>query len=73
MYCPSCVGTFLAWDDRIMCQLTDGHRARFPIVLTRKYACDQSVVSLLRSRDHGKQSLCTTEQYKGASQSGMAA
>ena len=52
----SCNGTFLAWDERMLNQLTDGHRARFPVVLTRKYACDQSVISLMRSRTIGNSS-----------------
>ena len=34
-------------------QLSDGVRARFPVVLTHKYACDQAVVTLLRARTLG--------------------
>ena len=34
-------------------QLVDGVRARFPVVLTRKYACDRSIMSLLRARTLG--------------------
>ena len=56
MDCGSCNGTFLAWDERMLNELTDGHRARFPVVLTRKYACDQSVISLMRSRTIGNSS-----------------
>lgn len=56
MDCGSCNGTFLAWNERMLNQLTDGHRARFPVVLTRKYACDQSVISLMRSRTIGNSS-----------------
>ena len=33
--------------------LADGVCARFPALLTRKYAADRSVVSLLRSRTLG--------------------
>jgi len=53
MDCLSCNGTYIAWDSRILEQLNDGVRARFPAVLTHKYACDRSVVSLLRSRTLG--------------------
>ena len=53
MYCARCNGTFIAWDQRMLRQLGDGPRAQFPAVLTRKYACDRSVVSLLRARTLG--------------------
>lgn len=46
-------GTFIAWDNRILNQLADGLRARFPVILTRKYACDQSVITMLRARTFG--------------------
>ena len=53
MDCRACAGTFISWDHRILCQLSDGVRARFPVLLTHKYACDKSVVALLRSRTLG--------------------
>ena len=56
MDCRACSGTFIAWDHRILSQLTDGVRARFPVVLTRKYACDQAVFAFLRSRTLGNSS-----------------
>jgi len=34
-------------------QLADGVQARFPVVLTRKYACDNSIVTLMRARTLG--------------------
>jgi len=34
-------------------QLPEGIRAHFPLVLTRKYACDRAVVSLLHNRTLG--------------------
>ena len=43
-----CNGTFLAWDQRMLEQLSTGVRARFPVVLTHKYACDEAIVGLLR-------------------------
>lgn len=49
-----CKGTYIAWDSRMLEQLADGVRAHFPAVLTRKYACDRSVITLLRSRTLGK-------------------
>ena len=45
-----CNGTFLAWDQRMLEQLSTGVRARFPVVLTHKYACDEAIVGLLRAR-----------------------
>ena len=51
--CRACNGTFISWDARILQQLPHGLRARFPVILTHKYACDQSVVSLLRARTFG--------------------
>ena len=50
MDCRACNGTFVSWDQRMLDQLPDGVRSRFPVVLTRKYACDISVV---RSRTLG--------------------
>lgn len=38
---------------RILSQLHESLRAKFPVILTRKYACHVSVVSLLRSRHLG--------------------
>ncbi|CAB4040037.1 Hypothetical predicted protein [Paramuricea clavata] len=51
--CKACGGTFIAWDNRILERLPDGIRLKFPVVLTYKYACDQAVTSLLRSRTLG--------------------
>ena len=39
--------------NRILCQLVDSIRAQLPIILTRQYACDVAVMSLLRSRTLG--------------------
>ena len=36
MYCSLCGGTFIAWDQRMLDQLSDGQRSKFPAVLTRK-------------------------------------
>ncbi len=38
---------------RILAQLSDGLKAHFPVVMTRVYACDISVISLLRGRTLG--------------------
>ena len=53
MDCRACSGTFIAWDHRMLSQLSDGVRARFPVLMTRKYACDESVTAALRSRTVG--------------------
>ena len=53
MECRVCSGTFISWDRRILDQLASGVCARFPVLMTRKYACDQSVIALLHSRTLG--------------------
>ena len=53
MDCNACNGTYIAWDSRMLEQLTDGVRARFPVILTYKYACDFALISLLRARTLG--------------------
>ena len=53
MDCRACSGIFIAWDQRILEQLPDGVRARFPVVLTYKYACDKAVIVFLRARTLG--------------------
>jgi len=42
MDCRSCKSTFVACDLRILDQLPAGVRARFPIVLTYKNACNRA-------------------------------
>lgn len=51
--CPTCKKTFISYDTRLMDQLPDDLRIRFPVVLTRKFACDKAVVSLMRARTVG--------------------
>ena len=53
MECGLCGGTFISWDDRMLQQLVDGLRGQFPAVLTRKYAADKAVLSLLWARTLG--------------------
>lgn len=53
LYCKLCLKQYLAYDSRLMGQLTDAVHNRFPVLLTHKYACDGAVVSLLRSRTLG--------------------
>ncbi len=51
--CQRCNSTFIAWGKRMLNQLAEGVRIQFPIVLTYRYACDISIVSLLRARTLG--------------------
>lgn len=60
MDCNACNSTFETWDNRMLEQLSDGVRAHFPAILTWKYACDQSVVTLLRSEYLATVPLCYT-------------
>ena len=53
MDCRRCGGTLIAWDERVLEQLPEGVRARFPVVLTNKYASDRAVISFLRARTLG--------------------
>ena len=55
MYCSTtrCTRTYISWDSRILKQLPDSVQARFPVVLTYKYACDRAVIALLRARTLG--------------------
>ena len=51
-----CGKKVIGWDDRLLNQLPEGLRARFPAVLTWQKACDQAIVSLMRSRTLGNSS-----------------
>ena len=53
MECGNCGRKYISWDERMLKQLVDGVRGRFPAILTRKYAADKAVVSLLRARTLG--------------------
>ncbi len=44
MDCRNCKGTYISWDGRILAQLPAGKRQLFPVLLTRKYACDRSII-----------------------------
>ena len=48
-----CNSTCISWDQRIISQLPDSARARFPAILTYKCACDMALVSLMRARTMG--------------------
>ena len=71
MDCRSCKGTFVAWDLRILDQLPEGIRARFPVVLTYKYACDRAVIA--RCPDPRQQPHSHEEQPAGGPQRGVPA
>lgn len=53
MECGNCGSKYISWDQRMLKQLVDGMRGRFPAILTRKYAADKAVISLLRARTLG--------------------
>ena len=48
--CISCRRTFISYDACLLFQLPDAYQVRFPVILTRKYACDRAVVNLMRTR-----------------------
>ncbi|XDV45331.1 hypothetical protein PO909_013447 [Leuciscus waleckii] len=47
------VGRWLAWDNAILCQLSEAHQAMFPAILTFRRGVDKNVVRLLRDRTEG--------------------
>lgn len=51
--CHVCKKTFISHDRRLHEQLPLDLRDHFPIVLTKKFACDEKVVALMRSRTIG--------------------
>lgn len=63
LYCPKCSVTIQAWDDQLLKQLISDVRAWFPAMLTRKYACDLSVVTLFRARTLGNSSMALTNSF----------
>ena len=63
MDCRSSRGTFVAWDLRILDQLSEGVHACFPVVLT--YACDWTVVASLRARTLGNSLHGASQQPAG--------
>ncbi|EFX81109.1 hypothetical protein DAPPUDRAFT_317786 [Daphnia pulex] len=53
--CRSCRGTLISYDTRLLSQLPDAYQVRFPVTLTRKYACNSSVINLMHLRTLEKQ------------------
>ncbi|WAR12544.1 hypothetical protein MAR_026724, partial [Mya arenaria] len=53
LQCKSCNKRYLGWSQSVLNQLDVAHRNLFSAVLTYKYACDVTVVTLLRTRGQG--------------------
>ncbi|XP_068221711.1 uncharacterized protein [Palaemon carinicauda] len=51
--CGRCKGKLISWSGAITRQLDVGHRGRFPVLLTYRYACDLRVAILMRQRGLG--------------------
>ena len=51
--CSKCTTTCIAWDARLLEQLPASIRNLFSVIMTYKFACDRSVVNLMRSRTAG--------------------
>ena len=51
--CTACKKKWPSWNRDILSQLDIPHRKQFPALLTYRYACDESVVLLLRDRTTG--------------------
>ena len=54
--CGNCKKTFVATDARIIKNLPFYHQVQFPAILTSKYACDKSLINLMKSRTLGNSS-----------------
>ena len=54
--CSHCRKTFVATDSRIVSNLPFYYQVQFPAVLTSKYACDKSLINLMKSRTLGNSS-----------------
>ena len=63
--CKGCNRTYIAWDRRLLQQLPVDVVSRFPVVLTYKYVCDVSVVSMLRARSLGNSSTVLQKKDQG--------
>jgi hypothetical protein len=48
-----CRETFISYDARLLSLLPDAYQVHFPVTLTRKYACDRSVINVMRARTLG--------------------
>lgn len=52
----------ISWSDGVLNQLDNTMRARFPCILTARYACDMRIVRLLRQRTLGNSSSTVRKQ-----------
>ena len=51
--CGKCKAKYVSWSGAFIKQLDVSRRCQFPVILTYRYACDESVVTLLRTRGLG--------------------
>ena len=51
--CTGCKKRYISWSDTVLSQLSLRHRAKFPAILTYRYACDMEVVGMMRERSLG--------------------
>ncbi len=64
MDCNGCKGTLISWDSRILAQLPLALKTRFPAVMTHKFGCDISVVTLLWARTNGNTPFALSNNVK---------
>ena len=51
--CTRCKRRYISWSDAVLSQLSLRRRAKFPAILTYRYACDMEVVGMMRERSLG--------------------
>jgi len=47
--CTRCKRRYISWSDAVLSQLSLRRRAKFPAILTYRYACDMEVVGMMRN------------------------
>ena len=52
-FCSGCKNYYVSTDQRLIDQLPDGLRGRYPVVTSHNSACDRAVVGLMRGRTLG--------------------
>ena len=68
---PVCNGSFVAWDDRVLCQLPPSARAQYETVFTWRGAIDTELVESLRTRTCGNTPTALFRQIESAHETGF--
>ncbi|XP_063969451.1 uncharacterized protein LOC129281451 isoform X1 [Lytechinus pictus] len=55
--CRRCKGKIISWSKPVLDQLDPCHRIQFQVVLTYRFACDMSIITMMRDRSRGNSPL----------------